>query len=134
MSIAAYRRTIRDTEAPRQMERRILANVTGRLEALQHSYDGTEDKMRRFDLLAGDLRGALWENQLVWMALKADLALPGNALSVELRAALLSLALWVERQTQTVMGGGGQVAPLVDVNRRIINGLSGSAEPEAGAA
>ena len=37
MSIAAYKRTIRESESPRQIERRVFARVTSELE--KHSQD-----------------------------------------------------------------------------------------------
>lgn len=131
MSVAAYKRTISETESPRQIERRILSRVTGELEAHMAAFDSAAG-YERLGLLSQGLRTALWENERIWMALRDDLAEPGNTFPADLKAALISLALWVERETQTVMGGGGTVAPLVEVNRNIIRGLSGDAgEPVA---
>lgn len=126
MSVAAYKRTISETESPRQIERRILSRVTGELEAHMAEYDSAAGH-DRVGLLAQGLRNALWENERIWIALRDDLAEPENRFPPALKAALISLALWVERQTQMVMGGGGEVTPLVEVNRNIIRGLSGDA-------
>ncbi|MPQ95064.1 flagellar biosynthesis regulator FlaF [Thioclava sp. JE_KL1] len=131
MSVAAYKRTISETESPRQIERRILSRVTGELEAFLADYDSAS-QAGRGAILAQGLRTALWENERIWTALRDDLAEPANQFPADLKAALISLALWVERETQVVMGGGGAVAPLVEVNRNIIRGLSGDAgEPVA---
>ena len=127
MSIAAYKRTIAETEAPRQIERRILARVTGQLEQHQQRFDATNNLSERLALLAGDLRACLWDNEQVWLMLKCDLAEPENALPPALRAGLLSIALWIERQTTLVMRGTGNLAPLIEVNRHIIRGLAGDA-------
>jgi flagellar biosynthesis activator protein FlaF len=78
----------------------------------------------RIDILSGGLRDALTENQIFWGELKHDLAQPDNALSPDLRAGLMSLALWVDKQTAAVLGGKPGVAALVDVNRAIIAGLA----------
>ncbi len=125
MSIAAYKTTIRHSESPRQIERRILSRLTGALEA-HAAYDRAESTLARLEILSGGLRDALSENQKFWAALKHDLSLPGNALSPELRAGLLSLALWVDRQTAAIVGGQPGVLALADINRTIVAGLSAS--------
>lgn len=122
MSIAAYKSTIRQSESPRQIERRILSRLTGALEA--HAAFDTAPTMERLNILSNGLRHALSENQTFWGELKYDLAQPGNALSPDLRAGLLSIALWVDRQTSAIMGGQPGVRALADINRTIIKGLS----------
>lgn len=122
MSIAAYKSTIRQSESPRQIERRILSRLTGQLEA--HAAFDTATKMERLSILSSGLRDALAENQKLWGELKHDLALPTNELSPQLRAGLISIALWIDRQTQAVMGGQAGVRALADINRTIIAGLS----------
>lgn len=128
MSIAAYKKTIRESESPRQIERRILSRVTGEMEGDAAAFDRATSRAERLTLLAGGLRGSLHDNQKFWSAVKADLSQDGNALPHELRAQLISLALWVERQTSSVLGGGGGIAALVSVNRSIIDGLAGVAD------
>ncbi|WP_372886861.1 flagellar biosynthesis regulator FlaF [Shimia sp.] len=127
MTIAAYKRTISETESPRQIERRILAQVTAELERDYLKFDQAESKIEKLELLADGLRHSLWKNQQVWMAFKADLAEQGNAFDPQLKAALLSLALWVERHTQHVMAGSLGIKPLIDINRSIFQGLEGRA-------
>ena len=133
MSVAAYKRTISHTEAPRQIERRILAQVTSELEQQFEAFDSTERRIDRLQLLADGLRHTLWKNQMIWATFKMDLLEKDNALNPNLRAGLVSLAVWVENHTQSVMAGGKTVRPLIDVNRSIIDGLGGrafSAAPE----
>jgi len=127
MSIAAYKRTIRESETPRQIERRILSRITGQLEQHAQGFDGAESKSERQTLLASGLRSSLSENQAMWRAMRHDLAADGNALPANLRASLLSLALWVDRQSAAVMGGEKGLGALVAINRSIIAGLSGQA-------
>ncbi|KRS18600.1 flagellar biosynthesis regulator FlaF [Roseovarius indicus] len=127
MSIAAYKRTISDTEAPRQIERRVLVQVTSRLESGHVDYDAAETSGERLEILSNGLREDVWQNERVWLAFKADLAEPENALSPDLRAGLLSLAMWVERHSQGVLAGEKKVKPLIDINKTIINGLAGRA-------
>ena len=131
MSLSAYRRTLGQTETPRQIERRIMVRITADLSRHAESYDRATDRAQRLGLLAAGLRDALSDNVRLWSALKADLLSPGNALPAELRGGLVNLAAFVERQTGALLGGEGRVAALVDVNRPVIAALSGSAT-EAG--
>jgi flagellar protein FlaF len=126
MGVAAYRQTIVETESPRQIERRVFVSVTSSLETFQLKYDQSSDSAERLDILANGLRERLWQNERVWMALKADLLESSNLLSKELRAGLISLALWVERHTANVLAGKAEVKPLLDINRSIVNGLDGN--------
>lgn len=133
MSIKAYTRTLRNTEEPRDIERRLLARATAGLHPHQEAFDAA-GRVERAALLTEELRAALWENQRVWMALRTDLALPANGLAPDLRAGLLSLSIWVSNHTQSVLGGRGTLAPLVEVNRNIIAGLSAAPEARSPAA
>ncbi len=125
MSIAAYKTTIRESETPRQIERRVLSRVTGQLAARAEAYDRAENMRDRGTLLAEGLRDDLATNQKFWNELKFDLPQPKNALPTDLRAGLISLAMWVDRQTSSVMGGSAGVGALVDINRSIVAGLAG---------
>ncbi len=125
MSLAAYKRTIEETESPRQIERRLLSRITGVLERHRADFDATNDPRERLGLLAGELRDGLWKNQEMWLSLKSDLAEPDNVLPPELRAGLISLALWVERHTAGILRGSGNLDVLIVVNRSIIAGLAG---------
>lgn len=126
MSIAAYKRTISDTESPRQIERRVLSSVTAEIESNYLAFDQAETLGERLALLAGGLRDTLWYNERIWMTMRNDLAETGNALSPDLKAGLISLALWVETHTQGVLKGEKNVKPLLDVNRSIVRGLEGN--------
>ncbi|MWD28479.1 flaF protein [Aquicoccus sp. SCR17] len=131
MSITAYKRTLREVESPRQIERRLLATITGRLDAMANRFDQTEDRHLRLELLSSGLRETLVENQKLWSAMKYDLSDPGNALPADLRATLLSLALWVEKTTAAVLGGQAGVRALTDVNHNIVAALTGQALAES---
>jgi len=126
MSIAAYKRTITETESPRQIERRVLSSVTAELEDKYLAYDQAETSDERLAALADGLRDTLWYNQRVWMALRNDLVEAGNALSPDLKAGLISLAIWVDSHTHGVMKGENKIKPLLDINRSIVRGLEGN--------
>lgn len=129
MSVAAYKRTMRETQSPRETERQIISRITAGLALHAETYDAAETIAARLSILAGGLQGPLSENIRLWAALKADLSRDENALAPELRARLISLALFVERHTTQVLRGEAKIGSLVMVNRALIDGLTGIAPP-----
>jgi len=125
MGIAVYKSIIRECETPRQMERRILTRITGALSKYAENYDGAISSEKRLEMLYSGLGECLVENQLFWRMLKNDVTSKDNSLTSDLKASLISLALWVERETNSVMGGGAGVLDLIAVNQNIIAGLAG---------
>lgn len=125
MGLAAYKSVIRESETPRQIERRVLTRITGALAQNATEYDEATSAEERLGILYGGLGESLIENQLFWNMLKNDLASKGNSLTTELKGSLLSIALWVERETNSVMGGAAGVLDLIAVNQNIIAGLAG---------
>ena len=128
MSLSAYRRTLALTETPRQIERRIMLRITTELSTYADKFDLATARAERLYVLASGLREALSDNVRFWSAMKTDLLTPGNALPPEVRGGLVKLAGFVERHTGAVLGGGGTVAALVEVNRPVIAALSGQKE------
>ena len=124
MSIDAYRRTLREVESPRQIERRLMSNITGRLDSVADRFDDAMARHERLMLLAMGLRTALAENQRLWSAMKYDLAENENSLPEDLRGRLLSLAIWVEKTTSNILGGTAGVRALTTVNNNIIEALT----------
>ncbi len=129
MSLAAYKKTIRESESPRQIERRILSRVTYDLTQTGQGYDASETSEARLAILAGGLRDSLYENQKFWAAMRYDLSETTNALPDSLKASLISIALWVDRETSALMAGQGRLAALIEVNSNITAGLSGQTAP-----
>lgn len=125
MSVSAYKKTMRETETPRSIERRIFSRITAELSKNVTAFDEAESETARRLILTGSLQPALVENTRLWNALRADLGHPDNQLPDELRAQLISLALFVDRQTTAVLGGTGKLAALVAINKAIIEGLAG---------
>ncbi len=130
MGITAYKRTISDTEAPRQIERRVLVQAMADLERYPE-FDAAEKRIDKLQILAGGLRDAVWRNECIWLTFKHDLAEKENALPPDLRATLISLAIWVESHSAAVLLGAEEIGPLISINRSIIRGLSGSTLREA---
>ncbi len=130
MSLSAYKKTIKNTETPRAVERRILNQVTARLEEHVGAFDSTDDKKARLSILAGSLRDALQDNIRIWNAFQSDLLKTDNSLPAADRAGLISLSKFVEKRTSELLKGEQSLASLVDINRQIIRGLQGQT-PEA---
>lgn len=111
MSYVAYGRTQNRVENGRQIEYRLLGQVTGALIAVQNE----SDRRKFFDAV-------LW-NQRVWDAFLHDLSEQENRLPTELKQQIISLCLWVRRETDAIIDGKSQVDDLIKVNRNIMDGL-----------
>ena len=111
MSVAAYGRVQNVAENPRQIEFRLLGQVTGAMLSAKEA----PDRRGLFDAV-------LW-NQQVWNTFLVDLTSGANGLPDALRARLVSIALWVNRETDEVVAGKADVETLVTVNRAIMDGL-----------
>lgn len=117
----AYAAAQNVTEDPRHTEYRLLAQVTG---ALIKARDGEGTLQDRISTL-------LW-NQRVWEAFMTDLSDEGNVLPQALRGQLLSLAVWVVKETGAVLDDTGDIDSLITVNRNIMDGLRPAVATAAG--
>ncbi|MGN6374344.1 MAG: flagellar biosynthesis regulator FlaF [Sphingomonas sp.] len=113
MSLQAYQRTRKITESPRAMEARLVGQITGAM----------------LDAQSTGLRGAqlmpiLHRNREMWGIFAASCSAAGNELPDDLRARMVSLALWVDRFTSDVIAGREPIGALIDVNRAVFDGLS----------
>ena len=124
----AYTKSIKTTAAPRDVEYRLLAQVTAALIAAR---DSSSDFERERDprTMARFMDALNWNNQ-VWDAFVEDVGTEGNVLPRELRAAIVSLGIWVTRETALIAEDKGDVDALISVNRAIMKGLN----PRVGAA
>lgn len=109
-----YRRAQARAASPRAAEAWALTRAAGRLDRA---------------LRAGDqasVARALRLNQRLWTVLQADLARPGNRLPAAIKGDVLSLSLFVDRQTVKALSrpGPGAVAPLIEIDRALARGLS----------
>lgn len=115
MSLQAYQRTATSAESPRETEYRLFAQVTLAL----------MDAAKVDPINVGGRIDALDWNRRVWNALGADCSHPENGLPSELRASIISLSIWVGKHTSAVIRRQEEIQPLIDVNRMIMQGLSG---------
>jgi flagellar protein FlaF len=68
---------------------------------------------------------ALDWNRRVWSALSIDCSSSDNGLPAMLRANIISLAIFVSKYTSQVMREDEDIQDLIDINRLIMQGLSG---------
>ncbi len=121
MSLQAYQKAATHAESPRDAEYRLFGQVTRALMAAAQV--DPSDMRTRIDALD-------W-NRRIWSALATDCSAPENTLPVELRAQIISLSLWVSRHTSAVMRREEEIQDLIDINRIMMQGLSGRAEAAA---
>ncbi len=116
----AYAQPGAPVRTPRATEYDLFARITRRLREAEAAARGAEvaDAPARFALIR-----ALNDNRELWTTLAADVADDGNALPVELRARLFSLAEFVRRHTAQVIAGAGAAGVLIDINTAVMRGL-----------
>lgn len=113
MSLASYQRVRSIAESPRNTEFRLVSQITGAMIAAR------DNSLRGADLVA-----TLHRNREMWGAFSTACGAPGNALPDELRASIISLALWVDRFTSEVAAGRESIDDLIAINRLILEGLA----------
>lgn len=118
MSLQAYQQAAQRSENPREAEYRLFGQVTRAL--IQASETPPEDIRGRIDALD-------W-NRRLWSALATDCSDTSNTLPMPLRAQIISLSLWVGRHTSAVIRREEEIEPLIDINRIMMQGLSGQSE------
>lgn len=117
--IDAYRKTINQTATSRDTEYRLLAQVTAELlKAVENQKGATADPVK-----TAQVATALNWNKQVWDVFVEDCGSEGNQLPRELRAAIVSLGIWVTKETALALEGQGDIDSLVAVNRDIMKGL-----------
>ena len=116
MSVAAYQKANQSTETPKQTEYRAFAIFTRALEEAEAKGSVAIIK-------------AVAENRQLWLTLQVDLASEENKLPLELRAQLLSIAIWVNKYSVAAMRGEASLEPLITVNKQIMEGLKPQSVP-----
>jgi flagellar protein FlaF len=116
MSYQAYKTATSRTEDPRQTEYRLLGEVT---RGLMEVRDAPKSEIRQ-------RVAALDRNRRVWSAFAADCASSHNSLPDSLRAGIISLSIFVSKETSAAMRGETDVETLIDINRTIMQGLAPS--------
>lgn len=109
----AYTNLDLPVQTSRQSEYQIFAKITGQLQAAA--------AMEDFDVQKRAL--VIYENQKLWLALQEDLRHPDNAFPDQLKAGLISLAIFIQTHSSKVLLGGEDIQPLIDVNICMMRGL-----------
>jgi flagellar protein FlaF len=112
MSLQAYQKAQVAAENPRTTEYRLFGQITGALIEVKSS--GAK---------GAPLIDAIDRNRRLWSMLAGDCMSDGNQLPKELRAQIVSLAIWVSKYSADVTHQGASLDPLIDVNRNIMQGL-----------
>ena len=112
-----YAEAIATTETPRQREFRLLARANRLLNEAKEKGD-----------IATLYRAVLYNRQ-IWNTFLIDLTDERNALPKELKGALISIGVWVERFSDPVCEGEESVDDLIEVNRNIMEGLAPAEQP-----
>jgi flagellar protein FlaF len=119
----AYGAITRHTDTPRHIEYLVFAQRTAALDAANRPGASFAERIH-----------ALHDNRELWMTLAFDAASENNALPDELRANIVNLAIWTQRETDRVKRGGVPLDDLVAINQSIMQGLCPPMEtPNAGA-
>jgi len=121
MSLRAYQQAAARSESPKEAEYRLFGQVTRAL--MDAAKEDVTNLSARMDALD-------W-NRRLWSALGSDCASPENTLPAELRAQIISLSIWVGKYTSLVIRGEDDIEALIDINRIIMQGLSGGAAQAA---
>jgi flagellar protein FlaF len=116
MTLKAYQKAQAAADNPRSTEYRLFGQVTGAL------IDAD-----RAGLKGANLADAVDWNRRLWSALAIDCVDDANQMSRELRAQIVSLSLWVTRYSSQVVQDGASLAPLIEVNRNVMQGLKSAA-------
>jgi len=109
---AAYGTVIRTTETPRDIEFRVFEKVTSALDLALVTDTHFTQRIQ-----------AVHDNRALWQTLACDLADDNNAFPADLRARLLSLAIWVTRESSRALDDEASLRAMIDVNRSIMQGL-----------
>lgn len=113
MLLDAYRRTQSMSATPRATEYLLMSQVTGEL-----------IQAKEKELKGAALMRPLHHNREVWSTLAVLCGSPGNKLPTDLRASIISLALWVERYTSDVVCRRDSIDALISVNCALMEGLA----------
>ena len=114
MSLSAYQAAATRAEDPRSTEYRLFAQVTRALMESQSLPD--HDIAGRADALD-------W-NRKVWSNLAVDCASEENQLPEALRASIISLSIFISKQSTEALRDRDGVEILIEINRTIMQGLS----------
>jgi flagellar protein FlaF len=110
----AYGKIIRSTESARRIEYRVFEDATAAL-----ADAGLPDVPFTTRI------AAVHRNRELWLALTCDVADEDNALPDALRASIISIGIFVFRESNRVIRESGLLDDLIEINRMVMRGLRG---------
>lgn len=110
----AYQQSQKVNLTPREVEAMVFTKAAIMLEEAKKKPKDREG-----------LVNALRYNQLLWTIIQADIVEPANTLPPELKANIMSLSIFVDKQTLTVTRTGNvdDLDILISINRNLAAGL-----------
>ena len=115
--LQAYETVNKTTMSGREVEAAVLTKAAYKLRECQKNW-GSDDREQK-------LSDALKYNQLIWNIFQGELKKDDNPLDRQLRANLLRLCQWVDRQIFDTMGDPSpdKLDLVIDINNNIAAGL-----------
>jgi len=117
MSYARYAAVQASVEGPREREIRAFATVTRALTEAEAYTRAAPD-------YAAKRMSALHKNIRLWALLQADLLHDGNALPAQLKALLISLAIFAQKRSNAAMTDDSSLRSLIDLNQDMAEALA----------
>ena len=117
--IDAYKKALNKTASSRNAEYRLLAQVTAALIEAKEADGDMRKNPAKMKMLAHAVN---WNNE-VWSTFMDDCRSEDNKLPEKLRGGILSLGIWVNKETQAALNGDVGLDALISVNRDIMKGL-----------
>jgi flagellar protein FlaF len=110
----AYNEVIEDSrQTMRARERQAMDRVIAMLRAAQEKGPGSRERV-----------DALYYLRRLWMIFLNDLRDPNNELSDQLRAGIISIGIWMNKEIDRVRGGlTNDLTPMIEINELIRDGL-----------
>lgn len=112
--LQAYAQTQKSSMPPREVEAMAFTKAALMMEE-------AKGKLEDYDSYAA----ALKFNQLLWTIIQADIVDKANQLPPELKANILSLSIFVDKQTIKALADAdaGHLEPLISINKNLAEGL-----------
>lgn len=119
--LSAYQQTAKKTMSGRELEAHALTSAAMKLKAFQMNGDPENESGYR------EMASAVQHNQKLWSIFQADLSTEDNPMPAEFREQLLSISLFVDKQSFDVLAypSPDKIKSLVDINLAIAAGLRG---------
>ena len=123
--VAAYAQQLKRNLSPREVEAMAFTKAALLLEDAKKKTDSIDEFSK-----------ALRFNHLLWTIIQADLTEPDNQLPPEIKANVMSLSIFVDKQTTKALRSSApaDLDVLININRNLAAGLRATVQPAPAAA